>query len=40
VTVAHLGIVVADMLASHYIHLIQSQQPTAAVGPELEEEKS
>jgi hypothetical protein len=40
VMVVHPGIVVADMLTSHYTHLIQSQQPTAAVGPELEEETS
>jgi hypothetical protein len=38
--IVHPAIVVADMLASHYIHLIQIQQPTAAVGPELEEETS
>ena len=40
VMVVHPGIVVADMLANHYTHLIQSQQPTATVDPELEEETS
>jgi hypothetical protein len=38
VMVVHPGIVVADILAKHYTQLIQSQQPTAAAGPELEEE--
>jgi hypothetical protein len=34
--VVHPGIV-ADMLASHYTHLIQSQQPAAALDSEIEE---
>jgi len=38
VMVVHPGIVVADMLASHYTHLIQSEQPAAmATGRKLEE---
>jgi hypothetical protein len=37
VVVVHPGIVVADMLAKHYTHLIHSEQPTAALDPELEE---
>jgi hypothetical protein len=38
VMIVHPGIVVADMLAKHYTQLIQSQQPAAPVGPEVEEE--
>jgi hypothetical protein len=45
VMVVHPGIVVADMLASHYTHLIashythliRSEQPVTALDPELEE---
>lgn len=36
VMVVHPATVVADMLASHYTHLIQSEQPAAALDPELE----
>jgi hypothetical protein len=38
VMAVHPGIVVADLLTSHYTHLIRSQQPAAALDPELEEE--
>jgi hypothetical protein len=37
VMVVHPATVVADMLTSHYTHLIRTQQPTAALDPELEE---
>jgi bifunctional DNA-binding transcriptional regulator/antitoxin component of YhaV-PrlF toxin-antitoxin module len=37
VMVVHPAIVVADMLASHYTHLIRSEQPAEGVGSELEE---
>lgn len=37
VMVVHPGIVVADMLASHYTQLIRCEQPTAALAPGLEE---
>jgi bifunctional DNA-binding transcriptional regulator/antitoxin component of YhaV-PrlF toxin-antitoxin module len=37
VMVVHPGNVVADMLAKHYTHLIQSEQPAEALDPELEE---
>jgi bifunctional DNA-binding transcriptional regulator/antitoxin component of YhaV-PrlF toxin-antitoxin module len=38
VMVVHPAIVVAEMLASHYTHLIQGEQSAAAFDPELEEE--
>jgi hypothetical protein len=40
VMVVHPGIVVAEMLASHYTDLIRSEQPAEAVGLELDEEIS
>lgn len=36
VMVVHPATVVADMLASHYTHLIRSEQPTAALDSQLQ----
>lgn len=38
VMIVHPAIVVADMLAKHYTHLIHTEQPAAAIDPEHEEE--